>query len=163
MMGARAERGTGQFKGEENRRTTVIWSTLQTGLRTGRAARGQNKVYNFSEKIQFNYYVAYIVIWSLEGGRFFPTPGDRALAALRADGPRDRGVAQPRVARPLPTPDVSARRRAPDFIRMGEKFFPLRFVQRCGIAIAQTVDAQSARLPDLERYSAVAFSSKLSF
>jgi hypothetical protein len=44
--GARAVRGTGQFKDAENRRTTVIWSTLRTGLRTGRAARGQNKVYN---------------------------------------------------------------------------------------------------------------------
>src|SRR5882672_10974676 len=41
--GALAARGTGEA---ENRRTMVIWSTLQTRFRTGRAARGQNKVYN---------------------------------------------------------------------------------------------------------------------
>jgi hypothetical protein len=39
MIGARAGRGTGQFKEGENRRTIVIWSTLRTG--TDRPRRRQ--------------------------------------------------------------------------------------------------------------------------
>src|SRR6266478_8025486 len=37
----------GTVQRRENRRTMVIWSTLQTGLRTGRAAKSQTKYTTF--------------------------------------------------------------------------------------------------------------------
>ncbi len=73
-MGLAREEGRRQFKEMENRRTTVIWITVQTGRRTGRAAKNQNKVYNFSEKIQFNYYFGHVVVRAWGAGQLSWVP-----------------------------------------------------------------------------------------
>jgi hypothetical protein len=68
-----------------------------------------NKVYNFSEKIQFNYHSAYIVMWCLEGGTTFGSY-PRANCGPMADETVARLNC---VSFGLPTPALSARCRAP--------------------------------------------------